>query len=100
MPEEVAVIGVDNEELACKLALPPLSSVIPDAFRVGYEAAEMLSLLMNGGSAPERLRYIPPLGVITRQSTDVTAIPDQRVASAMSFIRENACEGIGVDSNT
>ena len=97
VPEEVAVIGVDNEELACKLALPPLSSVIPDAFRVGYEAAEMLSLLMNGGPAPERLRYIPPLGVITRQSTDVTAIPDQRVASAMSFIREYACEGIGVE---
>jgi LacI family transcriptional regulator len=57
----------------------------------------MLSLLMNGGPAPERLRYIPPLGVITRQSTDVTAIPDQRVASAMSFIREYACEGIGVE---
>jgi LacI family transcriptional regulator len=97
VPEEVAVIGVDNEELACKLALPPLSSVVPDAFRVGYEAAAMLSLLMQGRPAPERLRYIPPLGVVTRQSTDVTAIPDPRVASAMSFIREYACEGIGVE---
>jgi LacI family transcriptional regulator len=97
VPEEVAVIGVDNEELACKLALPPLSSVVPDAFRVGYEAAVMLDLIMKGGPAPEPLRYIPPLGVVTRQSTDVTAIPDPRVATAMSFIRENACDGIGVE---
>lgn len=97
VPEEVAVIGVDNEELACQLALPPLSSVIPDAFRVGYEAASWLDLLMQGKPAPEQLRSIPPLGVMTRQSTDVTAIRDPRVADAMSFIREHACEGIGVD---
>jgi LacI family transcriptional regulator len=97
VPEAVAVIGVDNEELACKLALPPLSSVIPDAFRVGYEAAAMLNTLMNGCQVLERLRYVPPLGVVTRQSTDVTAIPDPRVASAMSFIRRHACEGIGVE---
>jgi LacI family transcriptional regulator len=97
VPEEVAVIGVDNEEIACKLSLPPLSSVIPDAFRIGYEAAAMLSLLMSGRKAPEHVMYIPPLGVATRQSTDVTAIPDPRVASAMSFIRENACRGISVD---
>jgi LacI family transcriptional regulator len=97
VPEAVAVIGVDNEELACKLALPPLSSVIPDAFRVGYEAAEMLDMLMNGCQGLEPLRFIPPLGVATRQSTDVTAIPDPRVADAMSFIREYACEGIGVE---
>jgi LacI family transcriptional regulator len=97
VPEEVAVIGVDNEELACELALPPLSSVIPDAFRVGYEAAALLRRLMDGGEAPEPLRYIPPLGVVTRQSTDATAILDPRVAAAMSFIREHACGGIGVE---
>src|SRR5262249_31361529 len=97
VPEEVAAIGVDNEEIACELALPPLSSVIPDAFPVGYEAAAMLSLLMHGQKAPEQLIYIPPLCVATRQSTDVTAIPDPRVATAMTFIRENACRGISVD---
>jgi LacI family transcriptional regulator len=97
VPEEVAVIGVDNEKLACEMALPPLSSVIPDAFRVGYEGAAMLALLMRGCPASEPLLYIPPLGVATRQSTDVTAIQDPRVASAMSFIREHACEGIGVE---
>ncbi|MDR3632301.1 MAG: DNA-binding transcriptional regulator [Isosphaeraceae bacterium] len=97
VPEEVAVIGVDNEELACQMALPPLSSVIPDAFRVGYEAAALLDLLIKGNPAPEHVRYVAPLGVKTRQSTDVTAISDPRVADAMSFIREHACEGIGVE---
>jgi LacI family transcriptional regulator len=97
VPEEVAVIGVDDEELACQLALPPLSSVVPDAFRVGYEAAALLDVLMKGKPAPELLRYVPPLGVTTRQSTDVTAIPDPRVAGAMSFIRAHACEGIRVE---
>jgi len=78
VPDEVAVIGVDNEELACKLAIPPLSSVIPDAFRVGYEGGGPAQLrVMNGMPAPEGLRYIPPLGVVTRQSTDVTAIADR-----------------------
>lgn len=97
VPEEVAVVGVDNEELVCQLAHPPLSSVIPDAFRVGYEAAALLARLMNGEPADEMLRWIPPIGVATRQSSDVTAISDPRVADALSFIRERACEGIGVD---
>jgi LacI family transcriptional regulator len=57
----------------------------------------LLALLMKGHPAPEPMQYIPPLGVVTRQSTDVTAIQDPRVASAMCFIREHACEGIGVE---
>jgi LacI family transcriptional regulator len=97
VPEEVAVVGVDNEELVCMLAYPPLSSVIPDAFRVGYEAAELLDLMMSGGRVTEMLRSIPPLSVATRQSSDVTAIANPCLANAMRFIREHACQGIGVD---
>jgi LacI family transcriptional regulator len=98
VPEEVAVIGVDNEVLACELAYPPLSSVIPDCRRIGYEAAALLDRLMSGGPAPEATtRRIPPLGICTRQSTDVTAIADPSLAAAMTFIRERACEGIGVE---
>ncbi len=97
VPEEVAVVGVDNEELVCLLAYPPLSSVIPDAFRVGYEAAELLSLMMDGGRVTEMLRSIPPVSVATRQSSDVTAIANPLLASAMQFIRESACDGISVD---
>jgi LacI family transcriptional regulator len=97
VPEEVAVVGVDNEELVCLLAYPPLSSVIPDAYRIGYESAAMLDEMMKGRRVTELLRSIPPLGVATRQSSDVTAIANPCVASAMSFIREHACDGIGVD---
>jgi LacI family transcriptional regulator len=97
VPEEVAVVGVDNEELVCLLAYPPLSSVIPDAFRVGYEAAGLLDDMMKGRGVTEMLRSIPPLSVAIRQSSDVTAIANPSIASAMRFIREHACQGIGVD---
>jgi LacI family transcriptional regulator len=97
VPEEVAVIGVDNEVLACELAYPPLSSVIPDCRRIGYEAAALLDHMMADSSAPREHRVIPPLGLATRQSTDVTAIADPCVADAVRFIREHALEGIGVE---
>ena len=97
VPEEAAVVGVDNEELVCLVAYPPLSSVIPDAYRIGYEAAGMLDLMMKGQPVSELLRTIPPLSVATRQSSDVTAIANPSLAKAMQFIREYACQGIGVD---
>jgi LacI family transcriptional regulator len=97
VPEEVAVVGVDNEELVCLLAYPPLSSVIPDAYRVGYESAATLDQMMKGKKVTEMLRLIPPLSVATRQSSDVTAIANPCLASALQFIRESACQGIGVD---
>ena len=97
VPEEVAVIGVDNEELVCTLAYPPLSSVVPNARRIGYEAAALLDRLMRGEPEPAAPLAIPPTEVITRLSTDVNAIADPDVAAAMRFIREHACEGIGVD---
>jgi LacI family transcriptional regulator len=97
VPEEVAVVGVDNEELVCLLAYPPLSSVVPDAYRVGYESAALLDQMMKGHRVTEMLRSIPPVSVATRQSSDVTAIANPCLASAMQFIRESACQGIGVD---
>jgi LacI family transcriptional regulator len=97
VPEEVAVIGVDNEELVCKLAYPPLCSVDPGARSIGYEAAALLDRLMRGEPRPAAPLLIPPVGVIARLSTDVNAIADPDVATAMRFIREHACEGIGVD---
>jgi LacI family transcriptional regulator len=97
VPEEVAVVGVDNEELVCLLAYPPLSSVVPDAYRVGSESAALLDQMMKGHPVTEMLRSIPPVSVATRQSSDVTAIANPCLASAMQFIRESACQGIGVD---
>lgn len=96
VPDEVAVIGVDNDELLCNLSDPPLSSVIPNTHRTGYEAAALLDLLMSGENVPTLTHLIPPLGVATRQSTDVLAIEDRNVVQAVRFIRERACDGINV----
>lgn len=97
VPEEVAVIGVDNDEVVCNLAEPPLSSVVPDAARVGYEAAMLLSEMMAGKKVRQTEIYIKPNRIITRRSTEVLAIEDRRIAVAAHFIREHACEGIGVN---
>ncbi len=96
VPDEVAVVGVDNDELLCELSHPPLSSVIPNSIRAGYEAAALLDRLMAGGAVDSHTHLIPPLGVVTRQSTDVLAVDDPHVARAVRFIREHACEGITV----
>ncbi len=96
VPDEVAVVGADNDELLCELAHPPLSSVIPNTRRTGYEGAALLDTLMSGGKARGETHLIPPLGVATRQSTDVLAIEDQHVSRAVRFIREHACDGINV----
>lgn len=97
VPEEIAVIGVDNDELLCRMCVPPLSSVIPNATAAGYRAAELLAEMMGGGKTHAKSEIIAPLGVMTRQSTDVVAIEDRRVAAALHFIRQNACRGISVD---
>ncbi|GAB6165128.1 DNA-binding transcriptional regulator [Thermostilla marina] len=96
VPEEVAVLGVDNEHLLCDLCDPPMSSIIPNAELIGHEAAAMLDRLMDGDSPESIHRFIPPLGIETRQSTDIYAIPDPDIAAAARFIRENACSGITV----
>ena len=96
VPDEVAVVGVDNDELLCELAAPPLSSVIPNTHRTGYEAAALLDRMMSGAKVAAKAYLIAPIGVAARQSTDVLAIDDRDVAGALRFIREHACEGINV----
>lgn len=96
VPEEVAVLGVDDETMVCEMACPPLTSIVPDNVRVGREAAALLDRLMHGGSPPAEPLAVPPLGIVTRQSSDVMAIADPLVAKAMQFIRENACNDIQV----
>ncbi len=97
VPEEVAVVGVDDEVLACELASPPLSSVIPDCRRIGYEGAALLARIMAGERRPPDPPPVPPRGIAVRQSSDVTAISDPIVAAALRFVRENVAERFGVD---
>jgi len=98
VPDEVAVIGQHNDELLCDLCDPPLSSVIPDARRVGFVAAELLAGLMQRDRLDaSRVVEIPPAGLATRQSTDLVAVADQRLARAMRHIRAHAHEVLAVD---
>jgi LacI family transcriptional regulator len=96
VPEEVAVVGVDNSETFCELCDPPLSSVLPNAERIGFEAAALLSRLMAGDPPPEHALKIPPKEVIVRQSSDVLAVEDPVTAAALRYIREHAHEGIDI----
>lgn len=97
VPDEVAVVGVDNDEALCEIAHPPLSSVWPAHPQVGYEAAALLDRLMAGDGPPAAPILIAPGGVKTRQSSDVLAVEDRNLARALRFIRERACVGLSVD---
>jgi len=97
VPEEIAVVGVENDEALCAMSRPPLSSVALPTERIGFEAARVLDRLMRGRSVPRRRIEIEPLGVVARQSSDVVAVGDARLAAALRHIREHAREGIGVD---
>lgn len=96
VPEEIAVIGVDNDRILCELSSPSLTSVAPNAHRAGFEAARLLDQMMRGQAIAPVPHLIKPLGIETRQSTDILAIDDPDVARALRFIREHACDGINV----
>jgi LacI family transcriptional regulator len=97
VPEDVAVIGQHNDDLLCELCDPPLSSVIPNARRVGFQAAALLDRIMRGCPVSENLIEIPPVGIVTRQSSDLVAVEDERLARAMRFIQNHAYEVISVE---
>lgn len=96
VPETVAVLGVDNDEVLCALSPPPLSSIALNPRRVGWEGAALLARMMRGEKLKPESHLIPPVGVVTRQSSDILAVPDPKIAMALRFIRENACSGIRV----
>ena len=93
VPEDAAVMGIDNDEVFCRVSSPPLSSVDVNALAVGYKAAEVLARRMKGRRVPART-MMPPRGVVTRQSTDIVAVDDPEAASALRFIREHACQPV------
>jgi LacI family transcriptional regulator len=94
VPDAVAVIGVDNDEVRCELARPTLSSVDPNAFRVGYEAAAILHRAIRNHRLPRREIVVQPVGVVQRRSTDVLVFTNSAVAELVRTIREQACHGL------
>jgi LacI family transcriptional regulator len=97
VPDEVGVIGVDNDEVLCELCFPALSSVIPDTRAIGLEAGALLDDLMAGRPPPGGPIFVPPKDVAARTSTDALADADPVVVASVRFIREHACDGIGVE---
>ncbi len=86
VPEQIAVIGVDNDTLLCELSHPSLTSVAPAWRGAGFHAAQLLDGLMNGrvGSGLTSL-LMKPLGIVQRQSTDITAVSNEDIAAAIRF---------------
>jgi LacI family transcriptional regulator len=99
VPDQVAVLGVDNDDVLCELAQVSLSSVALGTFRVGYAAAELLDALMRDPDRPppQTSKVVAPEGVVTRRSSDVLAVEDADVAAALRFIRERAGSMLEVD---
>jgi LacI family transcriptional regulator len=94
VPDDVAVVSVDNDLVLCELASPPLSSLDQNARKLGFEAAALLARLMRGKKVEVTNYFFEPGEVVTRQSSDVIAVKDVNVSKAMHFIRENACRQI------
>jgi LacI family transcriptional regulator len=90
VPDEVAILGVDNDEQVCKSCSPPLSSIALAAERGGYEAAALLASMMSGQRPNSRVVTIFPTHVVSRQSTDILAIPDPTMVQLLRFIRDNS----------
>jgi LacI family transcriptional regulator len=88
VPDEAALLGVDNDDLVCELSRPPLSSIDLPHERIGYDAAALLDRLLSGAKPPTEAVQFPPLGVVPRLSTDVLCIADAEVVAAVRFIRE------------
>lgn len=97
VPEEVAVVGAENEETLCTFATPPMTSVRFDGQAVGYLSAELLDRMMQGKAPRRRETLVPPLGIVVRRSSDELVINDTLVANAARLIRENVMNGINVD---
>ncbi len=90
VPDEVAVLGVDNDPHICDATFPTLSSIQTDGTQKGFLLAEHLDKLMQGKRLSKRIFHVMPTGVVTRRSTDATVIPDRQIARALEFIWSEA----------
>lgn len=97
VPDHVAVLGVDNDELMNTLVRPSISSIAVPAEQVGYEAAVQLEKLMDGKDVPVAVTRLKPVRVVTKESTEIVAVDDPDVTTALQYIREHSSRPIQVD---
>ncbi len=96
IPEQVAVVGVDNDPYTCEFAPVPITSVDSNRAELAYRGCRLLDRLMEGEAAPSQPLVVPPIGLVVRRSSDTLAIEDPEVAKAVTFIWQNYGQRIGV----
>ncbi len=97
VPEDVAVIGVDNDPIICGFCDPPLTSIALNTEYAGYAVAELLDKLMNGETMNGQEIKVTATHVVRRQSTDIIFVEDSEVSNAIKFIRQNSKNKIRVN---
>jgi LacI family transcriptional regulator len=97
IPEEVAVLGVDNDEMICNLSDPELSSISLDTEKGGYEAARLLHQLIKNKNKRWSNIEVRPVQVITRHSTDVYATSDEHISTTLRYIHQHIDTNLKVD---
>lgn len=97
VPDQIAVVGVDNDELLCELSNPPLSSVALNAEQGGYRAAALLDRMMQGRIRKPHRLVVEPLHVVARRSSDMIALDDAEVAAALRFVHDRATTPIFIE---
>lgn len=95
IPNDVSILGVDNDRLHCQIAEPPLSSIELPYRKLGFDAAERLDALINDVKIKQRILHAP-MGVIERQSTELLAIQDPALQKAITYVKEHACDPCNV----
>lgn len=95
VPDEVAILGVDDNEIVCENQTVPLSSIAHDIKRISYERAALLDRIMEGEHPPEKPILIPPKGIVVRRSTDTIAATNPIVVAALKYMRENISRSFG-----
>ncbi len=96
VPDDVAVLGVGNDEVLCNLADPPLTSIALRPEQIGFEAAALLDRMMRGEQPPAEELLSGPLCVVSRKSTNSLAVSDPKVHEAVNHIRENYARNLSV----
>ena len=96
IPDQVALMGGEHDELTCQITRPPLSSIDLCPQKIGWEAAKLLARMFAGEAPPIEPIRIPPARIIVRQSTDTLAIDEPMLGQALEFIAKNAFRGITV----
>jgi LacI family transcriptional regulator len=98
IPEDLALLGANNDGITCELAQPTLSSIPRDGDEIGFQAAHLLDLLMSGDKAPKEDIVIPPLRIVDRESTAYLALKDPDLLRAVNYIKNNIDKQINVNT--